>query len=86
MGEGSAVLKGGCVFSLSAPEAVFVLLYVVGVISALYVFLGARGIRSAVALLCAFSLPILGSVIAVVLAAARLRTRYVDLRSGEGDA
>ena len=40
----------------------------------------------AVMLLCAFSLPILGSVIAVVLAAARLRTRYADLRSGEGDA
>ena len=73
-------------FSLSAPEAAFILLYVAGMVSALYVFFSARGVRSAVVLLCDFSLPILGSVTAVALAAGRLRTRYADLRSGEGDA
>ena len=86
MGKGSVILKGGRVFSLSAPEAAFILLYVAGMVSALYVFFSARGVRSAVVLLCAFSLPILGSVTAVALAAGRLRTRYADLRSGEGDA
>ena len=73
-------------FSVSAPEAALILLYVAGMVSALYVFFSARGVRSAVVLLCAFSLPILGSVTAVALAAGRLRTRYADLRSGEGDA
>ena len=73
-------------FSVSAPEAALILLYVAGMVSALYVFFSARGVRSAVVLLCAFSLPILGSVTAVAIAAGRLRTRYADLRSGEGDA
>ena len=86
MEKGSAVLKGGRVFSVSAPEAVLILLYVAGMVSALYIFVSARGVRSAVVLLCAFSLPILGSVGAVVLAARRLRTRHTDLRSGEGGA
>ena len=73
-------------FSVSAPEAALILLYVAGMVSALYIFVSARGVRSAVVLLCAFSLPILGSVGAVALVAGRLRTRYADLRSGEGDA
>ena len=73
-------------FSLSAPEAAFILLYVAGMVSALYVFFSARGVRSAVVLLCAFSLPILGSVGAVALAARRLGTRYADLRSGKDGA
>ena len=71
-------------FSLSAPEAALVLLYVAGVVSALYVFVGARGVRSAVVLLCAFSLPVPGSVIAVVLAVARVRNGRASSRSGEG--
>ncbi len=62
-------------FSLSAPEVVLVLLYFAGVVSALYVFISARGARSSVLLLCAVSLPILGSVAAIALAAARLRSR-----------
>ena len=86
MEKGSAVLKGGRVFSVSAPEAALILLYVAGMVSALYIFFSARGVRSAVVLLCAFSLPILGSVGAVALAARRLRTRHTDLRSGEGGA
>ena len=73
-------------FSVSAPEAVLILLYVAGMVSALYIFVSARGVRSAVVLLCAFSLPILGSVGAVALAARRLRTRYANLRSGKGGA
>ena len=70
-------------FSLSVPEAALVLLNVVGVVSALYLVVGARGVRSAVVLLCAISVPILGSVIAVVLATARVRNRCVGSRSVE---
>ena len=70
-------------FSLSVPEAALVLLYVVGVVSALYLVVGARGVRSAVVLLCAISVPMLGSVIAVVLATARVRNRCVGSRSVE---
>ena len=73
-------------FSLSAPEAVFILLYVAGVVSALYVHASARGVRSAVLLLCALSIPVLGSVTAVALAAGGMRTRYADPRFGEGGA
>ena len=70
-------------FSLSVPEAALVLLYVVGVVSALYLGVGAREVRSVVVLLCAISVPILGSVIAVVLATARVRNRCVGSRSVE---
>lgn len=80
----SVIPKGGRVFSLSAPEAALVLMYVAGVLSALYVFVGARGVRSAVVLLCAFSLPILGSMVAIVLAVAKVRSRCASSRSAEG--
>ena len=73
-------------FSVSVPEAAFILLYVAGVVSALYVYGGARGVRSAVLLLCALSVPVLGSVTAVAFAAGRLGTRYADPRSGESGA
>ena len=74
-------------FAVSPLEVAFVVLYALGIVSALYIFVvDARRVRSAVVLLCAFSLPILGSVGAVALAARRLRTRHTDRRSGEGGA
>jgi len=66
-------------------EVAFAVLYVLGIISALYVFVvDARRVRSAILLLCALSLPVLGSVIAIALAAVRLRGRCAELRSDEG--
>jgi hypothetical protein len=73
------------VFAVSPLEVAFAVLYVLGIISALYVFVvDARRVRSAILLLCALSLPVLGSVIAIALAAARLRGRCAELRSDEG--
>lgn len=72
-------------FAVSPLEVAFVVLYALGIVSALYIFVvDARRVRSAILLLCALSLPILGSVIAIAPAVARLRRRCVEIRSDEG--
>lgn len=74
-------------FTVSPLEVAFILLYALGIVSALYIFVvDARRVRSAILLLCALSLPILGSVIAIAPAVARLRRRCVEICSGEGGA